>query len=167
MTQVSRGTPWAARMSRQRFALLAVLCAIGALFLEGPLEIAGATPDFVLILVVYGAIRTGALGGATMGFVSGMFRDTLLLMHFGLHALGFTAIGYGVGKMRESLYLDAPAIDTLILAASKMLLDILVLGVAAGGAWKAFEMRFFWESPGSALYTTLAGAVLARLVGGR
>jgi rod shape-determining protein MreD len=167
MTQASRGTPWAARMSRQRFALLAVLCAIGALFLEGPLEIAGATPDFVLILVVYGAIRTGALGGTAMGFVSGMFRDTLLLMHFGLHALGFTAIGYGVGKMRESLYLDAPAIDTLILAASKMLLDILVLGVAAGGAWKAFEMRFFWESPGSALYTTLAGAVLARLVGGR
>jgi hypothetical protein len=69
--------------------------------------------------------------------------------------------------MRESLYLDAPAIDTLILAGSKMLLDVLVLGVASGGAWKAFEMRFFWESPASALYTTLAGALLARLIGGR
>jgi rod shape-determining protein MreD len=167
MSITARGTPWVARMSRRRFALFVVVCAIGALLLEGPLEIRGASPDFVLILVVYGAIRTGALGGTVLGFVGGLFRDTLVLMHFGLHALGLTVVGYGVGKMRESLYLDAPAIDTLILAGSKMLLDVLVLGVAAGGAWKAFEMRFFWESPASALYTTLAGAILARLIGGR
>jgi rod shape-determining protein MreD len=167
MNQLARGTPWAARMSRRRFVLLAVLCGIGALFLEGPLEIRGAAPDFLLVLVVYGSIRAGALGGAVLGFVAGLFRDTILLVHFGLHALGLTVLGYGIGKLRESLYLDAPAIDMALLAASKMLLDVLVLGVAAGGAWKAFELRFFWESPGSALYTTLAGAVLARLVGGR
>jgi len=167
MTLVSRGTPWVARMSRRRFALLAVVCAVGALFLEGPLEIAGATPDFVLILAVYGAIRAGAVGGAALGFFAGLFRDSLLLMHFGLYALGLTVIGYAVGKMRESLYLDAPAVDMLLLAAGKVLLDVLVLGVAAGGAWKAFEMRFFWESPGSVLYTTAAGAVLSRLIAGR
>ncbi|MGH7565563.1 MAG: rod shape-determining protein MreD [Gemmatimonadota bacterium] len=154
-------------MSRRRFALLVVVCAIGALFLEGPLEIAGAAPDFVLILTVYGAIRAGALGGAVLGFVAGLFRDTLLLMHFGLYALGLTVIGYAVGKMRESLYLDAPAVDMLLLAASKVFLDVLVLGVASGGAWKAFEMRFFWESPGSVLYTTAAGAALSRLIAGR
>ena len=167
MTVLSRAMPWAARMSRRRFALLAAVCAIGALFLEGPLEIAGAAPDFVLILTVYGAIRAGALGGAVLGFVAGLFRDTLLLMHFGLYALGLTVIGYTVGKMRESLYLDAPAVDMLLLASSKVLLDVLVLGVASGGAWKAFEMRFFWESPGSVLYTTAAGAALSRLIAGR
>jgi hypothetical protein len=69
--------------------------------------------------------------------------------------------------MRESLYLDAPAVDMLLLASSKVLLDVLVLGVASGGAWKAFEMRFFWESPGSVLYTTAAGAALSRLIAGR
>lgn len=167
MSLVTRGTPWVARMSRRRFVVLVLVCAIGALFLEGPLEIRGATPDFVLILVVYGAIRAGAFGGSVLGFVGGLFRDTLLLVHFGLHALGMTVIGYAVGKLRESVYLDAPATDTLILASSKMVLDVLVLGVAAGGAWKAFEMRFFWEAPASALYTTLAGAILARVVGGR
>jgi rod shape-determining protein MreD len=167
MIQTSHGTPWVVRMSRRRFALLALLCVVGALFLEGPLEIAGAAPDFILVLVVYGAIRTGALGGAALGFGAGLFRDTLLLMHFGLHALGLTAIGYGVGKMRDSLYLDAPAVDMVLLGASKMVLDILVLSVAAGGAWKAFELRFFWEAPGSALFTTVAGGLLARLIGGR
>lgn len=167
MNLATRGTPWVARMSRRRFAVLVLVCVIGALLLEGPLEIGGASPDFLLILVVYGAIRAGAFGGAVLGFVGGLFRDTLLLMHFGLHALGLTVIGYVVGKLRESLYLDAPAIDTLLLAGSKMVLDVLVLGVASGGAWKAFEMRFFWEAPLSALYTTLAGALLARLVGGR
>lgn len=167
MTLVSRGTPWAARMSRRRFALLAAVCGIGALLLERPLEIAGAMPDFVLILAVYGAIRAGALGGAVLGFVVGLFRDTLLLTHFGVYALGLTAIGYAVGKMRESLYLDAPAVDMLLLASSKMFLDVLVLGVASGGAWKAFEMRFFWESPGSVLYTTAIGAILSRSIAGR
>jgi len=167
MTLASRGAPSAARMSRGRFLLFAAVCGIGALLLEAPLEIAGATPDFVLVLVVYGAIRFGALGGASLGFAAGVFRDTLLLMHFGLNALGLTVIGYVVGKLRESLYLDAPAVDLLLLAGSKMLLDTLVLGVAAGGAWKAFEMRFFWETPGSALYTTLAGAILSRGIGGR
>ena len=167
MSLANRGTPWVARMSGRRFAVLVGVCIVGALLLEGVLEIRGARPDFILILVVYGAIRAGAFGGSVLGFVSGLFRDTLLLMHFGLHALGLTVIGYAVGKLRESLYLDAPATDTLILAGSKMALDVLVLGVAAGGAWKAFEMRFFWEAPASALYTTLAGALLARLVGGR
>ncbi|HET6362344.1 MAG TPA: rod shape-determining protein MreD [Gemmatimonadota bacterium] len=167
MSLVSRGTPWVARMSRGRFAFFAAVCVVGALFLEPPLEIAGATPDFVLILAVYGAIRAGAMGGAALGFVTGLFRDTLLLMHFGLYALGLTVIGYAVGKMRESLYLDAPAADLLLLAGGKLLLDVLVLGVAAGGAWKAFELRFFWESPGSIVYTTAMGAVLSRLIGGR
>ena len=119
MSLTSRGTPWVARMSRGRFALFAILCVVGALFLEPPLEIAGATPDFVLILVVYGAIRAGALGGGVLGFVAGLFRDTLLLVHFGLYALGLTAIGYAVGKMRESLYLDAPAADLLLLAVDR------------------------------------------------
>jgi rod shape-determining protein MreD len=167
MTLLARGTPWAARMSHRRFALLAAVCGFGALFLERPLEIAGAAPDFVLILTVYGAIRAGALGGAVLGFVAGLFRDTLLLLHFGVYALGLTVIGYAVGKMRESLYLDAPAVDMLLLASGKLLLDVLVLGVAATGAWKAFEMRFFWESPGSVLYTTLTGAALSRLIAGR
>lgn len=167
MSLISRGTPWVARMSRGRFALFAGLCVVGALFLEPPLEIAGATPDFVLILAVYGAIRAGAMGGAALGFVAGLFRDTLLLVHFGLYSLGLTVIGYTVGKMRDSLYLDAPAADLLLLAGGKLLLDVLVLGVAAGGAWKAFELRFFWESPGSIVYTTVMGAVLSRFIGGR
>lgn len=154
-------------MSGGRFLAFTVVCGIGALLFEGPLEIAGATPDFVLVLVLYGAIRFGALGGASLGFAAGLFRDTLLLTHFGLHALGMTVIGYVVGKLRESLYLDAPAVDLLLLGAGKMILDVLVLGVAAGGAWKAFELRFFWETPGSALYTTLAGALLARGFGSR
>jgi rod shape-determining protein MreD len=162
-----RGTPSVAHMSAGRFLLFTAVCAVGTLLLEGPLEVAGATPDFALVFVVYGAIRFGAMGGAMLGFVAGLFRDTLLLTHFGLLALGLTIIGYVVGKLRESLYLDAPAVDLLLLAASKILLDILVLGAAAGGAWKAFEMRFFWESPASALYTTFAGALLSRGMGGR
>lgn len=151
-------------LSRGRFAALLVLCVLATILLEDPLSIAGAAPDFAIIALVYGALRWGAQGGAVLGFGLGFLRDTLVLFHFGLYALGMTALGYAVGKLRETLYLTAPGVDLLLLAGSKLALDVLILGVAAGGAWEAFEQRFFWEAPLSAAYTLAVGGLGHRLL---
>ena len=42
MSLTARGTPWVARMSSRRFVLLALVCAVGALLLEGPTTIENA-----------------------------------------------------------------------------------------------------------------------------
>ena len=158
-----RPTGWVEHMPQGRFIGLVVTCLLAALALEDAVAIQGARPDFVVIALVYSAIRLGAAGGAAGGFGLGLFRDSLYLLDFGLHALGMTAIGYVVGKARENLYLTTNGVDVLILGGSKLALDILVLGVAAGGAWETFEQRFFWEAPAAALYTALLGAGLQRL----
>lgn len=152
-----------AGLSTSRFVGFVATCLLGAILLEDPLTINGAVPDFAVIAVVYGAMRTGAFGGAIAGFGLGLFRDTLLLADFGLNALGLTVIGYVVGKLGDTLYLNTPGVDLLMLAVAKISLEVLVLAVAASGSWPAFEQRFFWEAPASAVYTALLGGLIYRL----
>lgn len=149
-------------LSGRRLAAFLVLCIAAATVLEAPLAIRGAEPDFVVVALVYGAIRWGATGGALLGFGLGLFRDTLDLADFGLHALAMTLAGYGLGKLRETLYLSTPGIDVPLVVGTKLVLDLVVLATATG-SWPAFEQRFFWEVPGSALYTAVLGGGLRRL----
>jgi rod shape-determining protein MreD len=132
--------------------------------LEEALAAGGAVPDFAVIGLTFGALRWGALGGSILGFGLGLFRDSMGLSYLGLNALGMTVLGYGLGKARETLYLTTPGIDFLLLAGAKLALDVLVLGVAADGAWGIFELRFFWESPLGAIVTAVLGALGHRLL---
>jgi rod shape-determining protein MreD len=168
---VTRGSGSAApaayeRLPGPRFAAFAATCLLSAVLLEDALAIGPAKPDFALILLVYGAIRWGAVGGAILGFGLGLFRDALSLTNIGYHALGMTLLGYVLGKLREVLYLSAAAVDLLLLAGAKLALDVMVLAGAAGGGWAAFELRFFWEAPLSAFYTAGLGGLLYRLFRG-
>lgn len=152
------------RLSGGRFAAFLAVCVIGMVLLEEPVAVGGAVPDLGVVALTFGALRWGALGGTVLGFGLGFFRDIVALSYLGLNALGMTALGYGLGKARETLYLTTPGIDFLLLAGAKLALDVLVLGVAADGAWAAFEHRFFWASPLSAVVTALVGALGHRLL---
>ncbi len=163
----SIGPAGAQPLSRQRYATFLAFCLLAAIVLEDPLSIGGARPDFVLIALTYGALAWHAQAGALLGFGLGLFRDALVLSHFGLHALGMTVLGYGLGKSRETLYLTTRGVDLALIAGAKLVLDVLILGAAASGTWEAFETRFFWESPLSAVYTALVGVLCRRLLLGR
>jgi rod shape-determining protein MreD len=150
-------------LSPRRFTAFLVACLAAQLLLSDPLMVRGAAPDFMAVALVYGAIRWGALGGVVMGFMTGIFQDTLFLESFGVRALWMTLVGYGLGKIRETLYLGSSEVDLPLLFAGKLVIDILVIAVAAHGSWDLFELRFFWEVPSSALYTMVVGAVLHRV----
>ena len=152
------------RVPGGRFAVFLAVCVLGMVLLEEPLAAGGAVPDFAVIALTFGALRWGALGGSILGFGLGLFRDSMALSYLGLNALGMTILGYGLGKARETLYLTTPGIDFLLLAGAKLALDVLVLGVAADGAWRTFELRFFWESPLGAIVTAVLGALGHRLL---
>jgi len=160
---MSGATASRGQLSAGRFALFTAICLLAAMLLEDALALGPARPDFVLVALVYGAIRWGAAGGAATGFGLGLFRDALALSPLGVHALGMTLLGYGLGKLRETLYLSAPLVDLALVAGAKLVLDVIVLVGASGGAWGRFEMRFFWESPADAAYTAVLGGLLMRL----
>ena len=59
--------------------------------------VAGAIGDLVLVVVVAAGITGGADRGATYGFVAGLLFDLLVDTPFGLTALTYALVGYGVG----------------------------------------------------------------------
>jgi rod shape-determining protein MreD len=72
------------------------------LFSEG-LRIFGVTGDVALVLTIAVAYYAGAETGATYGFFAGLTLDCFLQTPFGLSALTFAVVGYGVGLLQSGL----------------------------------------------------------------
>jgi rod shape-determining protein MreD len=160
-----RGAPdQLALHSRGRFVLLLSVFFLGHVFLEPHLAVDGVAPDFYLMAVVFGALRWGPLWGAAFGFLLGINRDAMALDHFGMHGLALTVAGFALGKTKESLYLDLPALDMVLLFISALVTGAIVTAVSSHGNFALFEDRFFYEVPLSALYTAIVGGLLFRLL---
>jgi rod shape-determining protein MreD len=149
--------------SRARFAALIGVFLLGRLVLQERLSFGAVGPDFYGMALVFSAVRWGSLWGAVLGFALGLNADALEIDRFGMHALAYTVAGFGVGKLKEALYLDVPALDLGLLAAAALVAGIVTTLLGAPGL-AAFEERFFHEVPASALYTAALGGLLFRLV---
>ncbi len=85
-------------------------------FLNGSalFEIGGYKPDFMMILVLFFALRKGGLFGLWIGFFGGLLTDSGLggeteidnevYYKIGLHTLSYSLTGYIVGKFTRSAY---------------------------------------------------------------
>lgn len=71
-------------------------------------------PDFVLMMLIYGAMGSGAFAGTILGFSVGLLEDfNSSPEHLGLNALCNTLVAYGVGIAGNTLYRDS--LSTLLL----------------------------------------------------
>ncbi len=76
--------------------------------------IRGIRPDFVMIMLVYGAMGSGAFAGTILGFSVGLLEDfNGSPEHLGLNAMCNTLVAYGVGVAGNTLYRDS--LSTLLL----------------------------------------------------
>lgn len=84
-------------------------------------------PDLASLLLVYGALRMGKIGGVELGLAVGLVEDMLSHGVLGANTCAKSLIGFGVGKLREDLISDsatsralftvtATAVDALIYA---------------------------------------------------
>lgn len=116
----------------------------------GAIEIAGATPDIVLIFMVYIANKNGPMVGQVAGFVSGVTQDILSVAPLGFYALTRTMIGMIFGLTRGNVYLDAivaPILLTLVATIMKGVIFALtgaIFGVS-GVASSVWSLRFLTE----------------------
>lgn len=152
--------------SAARFILLLGAFLLGNLLVAPHVAVNGVAPDFYVMAVVFGALRWGPLWGAVLGFVLGINRDAILLDDFGMYGLALTVVGFAVGKMKQALYLDLPALDLALLCAAGIVTGLVAALVGAHESFALFEERFFYEVPLGALYTAVVGGVLFRLLKG-
>ncbi len=136
----------------------------------GTIEIAGATPDLVLVTLVAVALLRGAVWGAVAGFTAGLLLDTANLARLGETALLLTIAGYWIGRYGETTGRDrshAPllsvAVVTVLYAAVALALHV-VLGdpvdagtVLVGALVPGVVMNLLLTVPVYALVTRILG----------
>ncbi|HEY1633701.1 MAG TPA: rod shape-determining protein MreD [Acidimicrobiales bacterium] len=113
--------------------LVAVVLTIQEALLAG-LKIRGAHPDLLLLLPIAFGLVGGSERGAAMGFVTGLLADLFVGTPFGLSALVYTLVGFGVG-MTESDRVGGGWWITPLIATSASAAGVLLfagLGAAVG-----------------------------------
>lgn len=92
-------TGWA----RLRLGLIVVSTLVIQLAVLDDVTLFHTHPDALLLVAVAGGLVGGPQRGAVVGFLAGLAADLFLATPFGLSALAFTLVGFGVGMARASL----------------------------------------------------------------
>src|SRR5262249_34812793 len=78
----------------------------------------GVVLDVLAFTTVVWALRHGETSGATFGFVLGLAADLDAAHWLGRHALILALIGYGVGRLNQTLMRDRTATHLILLVAA-------------------------------------------------
>ncbi|MEY2464235.1 MAG: rod shape-determining protein MreD [Acidimicrobiaceae bacterium] len=87
-------------MKALRFGAILLVVLLVQTSLVAKLSIFGVRGDVVLLLPIVAGILGGSDRGAMVGFASGLAFDLLLQTPFGLSALTYCLVGYGVGLLQ-------------------------------------------------------------------
>jgi rod shape-determining protein MreD len=85
-----------------RLALLALILVLVQTAAFSQLQLFGATPDLVPLVVASVGLLAGTTAGATMGFGAGLLIDFALLQTLGISSLVYVMVGHFAGRLRES-----------------------------------------------------------------
>jgi rod shape-determining protein MreD len=84
------------------------------------LRLFGVSADLLLLFAIAAGIATGADRGAAVGFGAGLLADCFLQTPFGLSALTYSLIAYGVGSFQSTILHTGrwiPMLTTLVASA--------------------------------------------------
>lgn len=125
------------------------------------LHLFGVGADVLLLVSIAGGLVAGPRKGAWSGFIAGLIADTFLHTPFGLSALTYCIIGYGVGTLRAGVLQMSwwlPTAATFI-GSVVGVTSFVVLGSIMGQ-----EHLWSWQVPMIALVVAVLNVVLSPLV---
>lgn len=118
-----------------------------------------ASIDFLLIALVFGAVRMRPAGAAVYGFVLGIAADSLALGAFGAGALAATLVGYASSWLKAVFFADNLALNGFFLFVGKWLFDLVYVVMERRMHGTEMLMQVVVWSPLAAAVTALAGVV--------
>lgn len=89
------------------------------------IEIFGARPDFLVLVVAYAALVLGARPATVMGFVLGLIVDAEQPEYLGLHALALSLIGYVTAGAWEHLVRSSVFVQVSVLFSASLAHDVI------------------------------------------
>jgi rod shape-determining protein MreD len=148
---------------RLRLAAVLLILLAAHLWLR-PLLLPGRfAPDFVLVALLFFAIRSRPGAGAVAGFLVGLLIDAVAPTTFGAAAFSLTIIGYAAGWLKALVFADNLLVNAVFVFAASWLRDLLELVASNALRSGALGTQLLVLSPASAL-STAAAAVVALLL---
>lgn len=123
-----------------------------------------ASIDFLLISLVFGAVRMRPAGAALYGFILGLAADSLALGAFGAGALAGTIVGFGASWLKAVFFADNLALNGFFLFIGKWLFDLVYVLMEQRMHGSEMLMQIIVWSPLAAAVTALAGVVAVALL---
>ena len=133
-------------------------------FVVQPLMPWRVSPDFLVIAVLYAAVRIRPGWAAVLGFVIGLATDSLSLGAFGAGAVAMSAVGFGASWLKPAFFADTVAINASFLFVGKWAFDAVYVLVQHRMSFGATIVQLFVWSVLSAMVTAVAGVVAMALL---
>ncbi len=94
------------------------------------IELGGVHPDLALLVLIFVAMRRGAMPGQISGFAAGFLEDLMNVSPLGFHSLLRTVIGFLYGLLSGNVFID-PFLMPIILAVIATILKGVLAGIVS------------------------------------
>jgi rod shape-determining protein MreD len=149
------------RLGAPRLKLWAALLVLLAaqLVLRPWLATSPFAPDFLLVALLFFAMRSRPGAGAAAGFVVGLLSDAVAPTALGAGAFALTIIGYVAGWLKAVVFADNLLVTVVFVFAASWLRDFIELAASGTLRTGALGTQLLVLSPASAIGTAAAAAV--------
>ncbi len=122
-------------------------------------------PDFLIIFLIYFALRRGEFSGIWIGFFAGLLEDSAILFFsdgqnafvhvIGTHMLFYTLTGYILGKLNRIIDRDSMMPVMVVVLVTTVIVRICVKGLT----WVIQDINQNYDIFGTAVYTAALAPV--------
>jgi len=116
-----------------------------------------ASIDFLLIALIFGAVRMRPGLAAVYGLALGLVSDALAINALGASALGLTVVGFAASWLKAVFFADNLVLNGFFLFVGKWIYDLIYLIAEHRVQGGELAMQLFVWFPLSAAVTALAG----------
>ena len=116
-------------------------------------------PDFILVALLFFAIRVRPMAGTIAGFLVGLVTDAVAPTAFGAAAFALTVIGYLSGWLKVIVFADNLLVNALFVFVAAWMRDAIEVLVAHQLQGGALAWQLLALSPLAAASTAAAAAV--------
>jgi rod shape-determining protein MreD len=116
-------------------------------------------PDFLLVALLFFAIRVRPMAGTAAGFVLGLVTDAVSPTAFGAAALACTVVGYLAGWLKSVVFADNLLVTALFVFAAAWVRDAVEVLAAHQLVGGALVWQLLAYSPLAAVSTAAAATV--------
>jgi rod shape-determining protein MreD len=123
-------------------------------------------PDFLLVALLFFAIRVRPAAGTVAGFLVGLATDAVAPTTFGAATFALTVVGYATGWLKAVVFADNLLVTAVFVFAAGWVRDAIVVLLARQTEGGALAWQLLVTSPLAALSTAAAATVTLLLFRG-